>query len=183
MKRVENERTANADELLRKAAIALALPAVASIWEDLVSHLGRAIDVDWVVIGELPPGGAAVVKTLAAWHQGKLLPNFEFPLEPRDELLSRDVCLCNGNLEEEVPKAWLEEVKPRAFGRVSLRDSLGRVRGLLIVAHSEPFENPDRVEAVVRIFAFKAATELERALEDETLYREVLENAQGSQPR
>jgi hypothetical protein len=170
------------DEFLQVAAAAMALPTVASMWEDLVSHLGRALRVDWIFIAELPPAPGVAVNTLAAWHEGKIVSNFRFPVEltAEDDRLVGDVCLCTCDAQEHLPHAWLEQIKAQAFGRVSLRDSFGRARGVLVIAHSQRLENGDRINALLRIFAFKAATELERALEDEYLYRELLEAAQGS---
>src|SRR5437763_632580 len=68
------------DELLGKAAEALELVPAPSIWDDLVSHLGRTLKVDWVFIAKIHPGAETRLRTLAARHRGQLVENFEYQL-------------------------------------------------------------------------------------------------------
>jgi GAF domain-containing protein len=175
----------NSGEMFEKAAAALTVPVTGTVWQDLVSSLGHALNVDWTLLVELPPGGESAAHTLAAWHQGKIVSNFEYPFErlPEDDAMSLETCLYPSAAQTYLPNSWLKEVKAEAFGRASLFDSLGRLRGILVIAHSQPRQDADRIEAVLRVFAFKAATELERALADEQLYRELLGDTRKSRPR
>jgi hypothetical protein len=175
----------NASELLQRAAAAMALPALGTIWEDLVSALGRALRVDWVLLGELPSGQDIVVQTLAVWHRGKIVPNFKYHYEriPEDDVLSHDLCLYPGAAQSRLPNAWLKQVRAQVFGRASLLDSLGRTRGILAIAHGRPLEHANLIEAALRVFAFKAAAELDRGLADEHLFLEFRETVQRSRPR
>ena len=175
----------NSGEMFEKAAAALTLPVTGTVWQDLVSSLGDALNVDWTLLVELPPGGDSAAHTLAAWHQGKIVPNFEYPFErvPEDDAMSRETCLYASAAQTYLRNSWLKEVKAEAFGRASLFDPLGRLQGILVIAHSQPLQHADRIEVVLRVFAFKAATELERALADEHLYHELLEDTQKSRPR
>jgi two-component system, sensor histidine kinase and response regulator len=185
MKRTQEAGRINPGQLLVKAATALTLPTTATMWEDLVSVLGSSLNVDWILLVELPVARNTVAHTLAAWHRGKIVPSFDYAFErlPEDDALTRDICLYSNTAQKELPNAWLKQVQAKAFGRASLFDSLGRLRGLLVIAHSQPLQDADGVEAVLRIFAFRAATELERALADEHFYHELLEDARVSRPR
>ncbi|MBV8550439.1 MAG: hypothetical protein JOY54_04010 [Acidobacteriaceae bacterium] len=184
MERRQREGSTRASELLQATAAAMALPAVASLWEDLVSSLGRALGVDWAFVGESLLGKNNVIQTLAAWHRGKIVPNFEYTFErsAEDDVLSQDVCLYTCEVQKHLSNPWLQQENAQAFGRVSLPGPLGGVRGLLAIAHSQPLEDADMIEAVLRIFGFRAGMELERWRADEHFYRKLLEIAQESPP-
>jgi len=175
----------NAGELLKKAAVAVTLPATAKIWQDLVSVLGSSLGVDWAFLAEIKTSEKPIAKTLTAWHRGNIVPNFDYPFErlPEDDALSQDICLFPDAAQKQLPNAWLKQIKAKAFGRASLFDSLGRLRGILVIAHSQPLQDPDRIGALLRIFAFRAAAELEHVLPDDRLYDELLENARESRLR
>ena len=185
MKRRREPARTNPGELLKKAAVALTLPATAKIWQDLVSLLGTSLTVDWAFLAEIKPGEKPIAQTLAAWHRGNLIPTVEYPFErlPEDDPFSRDICWYPSAAHKRLPNAWLKQVRAEGFGRASLFDSLGRLRGLLVIAHSQPLQGLDRIEALVRIIAFRAAADLERLLPDEHFYKELLEDARVSRPR
>lgn len=170
----------NAGELLQRAAAAMLLPALAGFWQDLVSSLGGALNTDWALVGQLPSEQNCIVQTLAVWHGGKIVPNFDFHLEriPEDDMLSCDICLFPSAAQKCLPHPWLQQIGAEAFARASLFDSLGRLRGILAVAHSQPLKHGNLVEAVLRIFAFRATTELDRGVADEALIRELQKTVQ-----
>ena len=175
MIRLSQNGPMNACEFLPRTAAGMALPALGDPWEDLVSSLGCALRVDWAFLGHLS-SDQDVVRTWAAWHRGKMVPNFAYRFEripEDDDALSRDIWFYSNSVQERLPNAWLKKVRAQAFGRASLLDSLGHTRAILAVAHTQPLEPANLVEAVLRMFALRAATELERGLPDEYLIREL----------
>jgi hypothetical protein len=170
----------NSVDLLREAADALELAPSADIWDALVSHLGRALNVDWVFAAQLSPHTETKLRTLAAWHRGKPIQNFEYELSVSlDDLLPQDISIHVSGAWRHVQNAWLKRVKAEVFGQIKLIGSAGQTRGMLAVAHSEPLQSAQHIESLLRIFAFKATVELERELLDERFYRELLETIRG----
>lgn len=173
---MENRRLQSADELLHSAADAVALSASSNLWEDLASCLGLALRVDWVVVGQLLSSETPKTRTLAAWHGGKAVRDFEYEVEREkvNDLQRKRLWLYPSGARKHLRSAWLEEAHAESYGEVTLIDSLGQPRGILAIAHSQPFNDVTHVEWMLRIIAFKAAVELERELADNHLYRELL---------
>jgi hypothetical protein len=164
------------DESLRKAAEALELPPLASIWADLVSHLGRTLNIDWAFVAKLLPGAETKLETLAAWHRGHSVRDLDYQLTvPIDDPLTLDVCVHACNARKHVQSAWLKRVKAESFGQIKLVGSFGQTRGVLAIAHGQALERPDRIESMLRIYGLKATVELERQLADERFYSQLLD--------
>jgi hypothetical protein len=170
----------NSVDLLRKAADALELAPSADTWDALVSHLGRALNVDWVFVTRLLPDTETKLRTLAAWHKGKPIQDFEYQLSVSlDDLLPQGISVHVRDAWRHVQNAWLKRVKAEVFGQIKLKGSVGQTRGMLAVAHPEALQSAQQIESMLRIFAFKATVELERELLDERFYCELLETIRG----
>lgn len=178
------EQAIDSNNLLRKAAEALELLPVASIWDDLVSHLGRTLNIDWVFIAKLLPGAEAKLQILAAWHRGRPVEDLDYQLSvPFDDPLMPHLCVYVSNARKHLQNPWLKRVKAQAFGQIKLIGSLGQARGVLAIAHAQALESAELAEAILRIYAFKAVVELERELADERLYSQVLDTLQHPSPQ
>ncbi|MFL6415159.1 MAG: hypothetical protein ACJ74Y_05750 [Bryobacteraceae bacterium] len=178
-----SEQAINGDELLRKAAEALQLVPATSIWDDLVSHLGRTLNVDWVFIAKLLPGAETKLRTLAAWNRGHPVEGLDYQLDvPFDDPSMPNLCVYVSNARKHVQNPWLKLVKAQAFGQIRLIGRLGQARGMLAIAHDQALERSDLVEAILRIYAFKAIVELERELADERFYSQLLDTLQRPAP-
>jgi len=177
------EKAINSDELLRSAAEALELLPASSIWDDLVTHLGRTLKVDWVFIAKLHPGAEVELCMLAALHRGQLVRDLEYPLSvPFDDPSMPNLGVYVTNARKHVQNPWVKQVKAEAFGHVKLIGSLGQARGILAIAHPEELESGELVGAILRIYAFKAIVELERELADEHFYSQMLNALRRSAP-
>jgi hypothetical protein len=177
------EKAINSDELLRNAAEALELVPAASLWDHLVAHLGRTLKVDWVFIGKLHPGAETKLRTLAAWHRGHVVEDFRYELGmPLDDPSMPSLGVYISNARKHLQNPWLKGVKAEAFGHIKLIGSLGQARGMLAIAHAHALESAELVEAILRIYAFKAIVELERELSDERFYSQILATSQRSAP-
>jgi hypothetical protein len=161
----------NNNELLRQAAEALELVSAANIWNDLAAHFGRALGVDWVLIGRFLPRSETKLRTLAAWHRGQAVAAFEYELPfPFGVAPAQDPRVYVSEARNDIQDVWLKHVSAKSFGQVKLVGSLGQTWGALGFAHPKLLESLDRAEAMLRIYGYRAAAELERELLDERFY-------------
>ena len=79
----------------------------------------------------------------------------------------------------DLQNVWLKRVRAKSFGQVKLVGSLGQTWGALGFAHSKALESADLAEAMLRIYGYRAAAELERELADERFYTDLLDALQG----
>jgi hypothetical protein len=171
------ERGINDAELLLKAADALHLAPAQSIWTELVSHLARALAVDWVFIAKFLPASETKGRTLAAWYRGRPAEDFEYELNNQfNDLGAQAAVVYASGAGGHVHNAWLKRARAEAYGHVKLVGSLGQAWGVLALAHSAALESPSKVEAMLRIYAFKASVELEREIGDERFYGQLVQN-------
>jgi hypothetical protein len=170
----------NCNELLRHAADALELVSAGSIWDDLVAHFGRALSVDSVLIGRFLPGSETKLRTLAAWHRGRAIAALEYELPvPFDVLRAQNPRVyVSNNIPDDLQNVWLKRVRAKSFGQVKLVGSLGQTWGALGFAHSKALESAGHAEAMLRIYGYRAAAELERELADERFYTQLLHTLQ-----
>lgn len=167
----------NAAELLQRAAVAATMSPSINIWPNLVTDLAGTIHADWALVGKLLPGSQTLARTLAVCHRQKIVENFDYSIDPSPSpnRQSGDIHLYAGAASGQLRRAWLKRVRAEAFGEVTLIDSLGQARGILAFAHPQPLEREDLIAPVLKIFALKAAVELERELADDRFYRELLD--------
>jgi hypothetical protein len=172
------ERQLDPEQVLLACAAFLNVPSTGRIWEDLVQHVSRALQVDWAFVSELAPGSGKDLRTIAVWHSGSIGANFTYDLSlsPCPSLFSAEACIISSKVLEVFPHPLLLEMKAESFARVGVLDSLGRVRGGVGVVHTRPLRHVNIVEAALRIFAFRASMEFEHTLADEKLFRELVED-------
>ncbi len=111
-----------------------------TFFRSLVRRLARALEADYVLLGALQPAGERIA-TLAAHGPGVEALNLEYNLA--------------GTPSAQVPGA-------EGYVGSPLVDSSGRCLGLICAITRRPLPNPKLAEALLKIFAARAGTELER---------------------
>ncbi len=148
----------------------------------LVQNLARAIDVRYVFIAEFAdrlPGnpsepGSLRVRTLAYWAADHLHDDVEFDLAgtPCEEVVHGNLCHHPTNVSKLFPAdVALVQMGIESYLGVPLKDHEGRHLGHLAVFDQRPMSPEPRRLYTFRIFADRAAAELER-LRAERLLRE-----------
>lgn len=173
----------NSNALLRAAADVLELAPRETIWADLVSGFSRTLGIDWVFVAKFLAGSEMKLRTLAASRRGRPVENFEYELTaPFDGSPAQATRIYPTEAGKYLQNAWIERVKAESFGEIRLVGRLGQAWGVLAVAHSRTLESPAQVDAMLRIYAFKATVELEREDADERFYSQLLDGlkVQGS---
>ncbi len=171
---------------LRAIAHAASNVAGPEFFRALVQYLARELQIDCAFVGETIPGVAGRVRSIAFCVDGKLLEPVEYDLAgtPCADLWMHGVTSCPRDLLRRYPEDHLA----RSLGMTSyvgapLYDSEHRPLGVIAVLGRSPMVAPATVESVLRIFAARVASELERkhreaALrESELRYRALFEGS------
>ncbi|WP_305041003.1 sensor domain-containing phosphodiesterase [Geoalkalibacter sp.] len=157
---------------LRRAEeqIALAAQGVSSCVGDafftsLVAYLAQVLETDCALVATIDEAEAHQVQTIALWRDGRLEDNLAYSLEgsPCSALLDKEVCWC--------PKGVKTKQKPghpfcgmgvESCLAMGLRDVQQRLIGVVMVLSRRPMGQRRTAESLLRIFATRAAAELER---------------------
>jgi PAS domain S-box-containing protein len=137
----------------------------ADFFHQLTRHLVEALGANAGFLARLGAPGADVAHTLSAVVSGQIVPNFDTSHavhlgEPggNDDAW---VVARQANRVFVDPRSRLIPEIEAAVG-ATLRDAAGRVIGLLAVQFRQPIERPDFALSTLKIFAARAAAELER---------------------
>ena len=134
-------------------------------------HLAAALDADFVLVGALQAGSERI-KTLAV-HGGQD-EAFEYDLAgtPCENVVQRQLCFYPSGIQHMFPQdAMLAQMDAQGYAGVPLVDSGGRWLGLICALTRRPLANPKLAEALLKIFAIRASSELERKNYEEALAR------------
>lgn len=173
-------------ELLRAIVTGTSKTTGRDFFRALVRHLAEAFGVRHALLGELAGPSRARVSARAVWAGDSYADNFDFDLE--GSLLGGaregEIRLCREGAREQYPRdAVLERFQSVGCMGIRLYDSAGTPLGVLEVMHPGPLEDDLDLDSILRVFAARAAAEIERLHADEALrsgeqkYRNLFENA------
>jgi PAS domain S-box-containing protein len=146
-----------------------------TFFQSIVLRLARALRVKYASVAELLPGGR--MRTLARCIDGRLADDVEYVLEgtPCAGVLDGEVCYVRDGVAEAFPEdEGLRALGARTYVGAALISSTGRPLGLVNAIHERPLDEVVRPEAVVQVFASRAAAELERRMAEQELERQRL---------
>ncbi|MDH3999486.1 MAG: GAF domain-containing protein, partial [Desulfuromonadales bacterium] len=135
-------------------------------FEILVVQLCQALKADVAVVGKLVADAELTeVQTLAVYADGRLKPNFNYDFRgtPCEKVLGRNACVYPKGIQQLFPEdEMLAQMQAEGYAGVPLVDSHGRVLGLFTVLFNQEIPEPLLVEQLLRLFAVRACSELER---------------------
>ena|GEM_PF-472130 len=153
----------------------------------LTHQLAEALGVDFAFAGELLPGTPLRVRTIAAHNVGHtstdnvIYPIANTPLEP---VFKSGLYAQAENVRQTWPHdPYLTAGEVESFLGVALASTGGVLLGVLAISHRQPLHNLDFARNLLRIFAVRAAAELERRRQEmelrdsERRYRALFENS------
>jgi GAF domain-containing protein len=167
-----------AEDALRNLAGGVSAAKGDAFFLSLANHLMRAIKADNVFIGALAGEMRDKVKILAAVGRDGILDRFEYPLEgtPCESVIDASAaCVYPRDVQRLFPgDKDLATMQVEAYCGSPLRSGSGKSVGLMVALFRRPLTNPGTVEALLRVFAVRAATELERQRVQHSLDRLAL---------
>jgi len=161
-----------AEEALRTAATAVSTDGGDAIFRDLTVAIARILDVDVAFISVFVDDRRTRMRTLAAMLDGKLLRNFEYDLAgtPCAQVVGRAFRMVEHGVRTEFPPNTLFGAKGMdSYAAYPLNDSAGRPIGLVATMSRAAMRDDGLAEALLRIFAARAAAEIERVRTDRAL--------------
>jgi PAS domain S-box-containing protein len=152
------------DDLLVTIATGVASQTGESFFRSLVEHLASGLEVDVALVAQLVDGNTRV-RTIACYVDGAAAENFEYALEgtPCATVLDKAMLVYPSGVQGLFPHdADLVRLGVDAYAGVPLLHGDGSPAGLMVVMHRRPFRSVQQLGSILKIFAVRAAAELER---------------------
>jgi PAS domain S-box-containing protein len=143
------------------------------LFQSLVLRLAHALRVKYASVAEVV--GPAQVRTLARFVDGSLVPNIVYPLAgtPCEGVLDGTVRFIPQGAARRFPQDEdLQRLGAESYVGSALRASTGEALGLVNAIHDRPLDDVVRPEAILQVFASRAAAELERLRAEHELQRQ-----------
>jgi formate hydrogenlyase transcriptional activator len=148
-------------------------------FQTLVTNLAKLMDARYAFVAEfVDPAAKTHVRTLAYYANGRIENNLEWELEgtPCLDVVRGELCHYPTGVARKFPRDKpLEEMGIESYLGVPLSDSDGRVLGHVAIFDPRPMPLEPRRLFIFRIFAARAAAELQRL----RLEQELKENARS----
>lgn len=153
----------------------------------LVRHLVSALNVEHAIVSKFEDG---YFQTFAFWSRGELQPNMIYSIQ--DAPLCRNVIeqgqyCCESKAQELFPSVqMLHQLQADSYLGVVLVNTQGETIGNICILDSKPLVNAARYLSILKIFAARAAAEIERqqtleALQaSETKLRHITDTVPGA---
>ena len=136
-----------------------------AFFEQLARNMAGALEAEAAVVARLLPGEPAVARAIAVVVDGGAAGEFDFAVEgtPCERLLAEDVSAVTGPAAGAFPGTpLLAGVAAQSCVGHRLTSSSGQPLGLLFVLFRSPLQRVEFTTSTLRIFATRAAAELER---------------------
>ena len=169
------------------AAFAVSSAGAGRVFEDLALGLARVLGTDAALIAEFIDDDKVRMKTRALALEGRLLTQFEYDVSqtPCRHIVGRESRFVPHGVHPEFAPGTLFAAKGfDSYAGYSILNAAGEQLGIIVALDRKPIANQQLTEALLKIFAVRAAAELERqraetALErSETSYRAIFEAAE-----
>jgi PAS domain S-box-containing protein len=171
-------------EALHQAAVALSIAGGERVFEELARALAEALGVDAVMIGVFTNEGRSRMRTLATWLDGRNLRPFEYDLAktPCAGVVGREFRFVGQGVQPEFqPGTMFQALGFDSYAAYALNDAAGVQLGLIAALDRGAMTDRELAESLLKIFAARAAAELERTRAEEALrhseasYRSIFE--------
>jgi len=172
------------DVLAKTTAAALAVSSAEAgrAFEDLARALARILGVDAVLIAEFSDADRTHMRTLATVLDGKLLRPFEYEvaLTPCRHIVGRESrFVASGVRPEFRPGTMFSALGFDSYAGYSLLGADGTQLGIIVALDRKPIVDRALTEALLKIFAVRAAAEIERG-RAEASYRAIFDAAEDA---
>ncbi|MEC4984616.1 MAG: GAF domain-containing protein [Oscillatoria sp. PMC 1068.18] len=162
----EVDHRVQAEKILKNILAATASVTGKEFFSALVKHLGEALEVRYAFVAETVNNEPEKLKTLAFWASEKWEENLEYnvkgtPCEPVIQECKMQYYA--QNVQELFPEAVaLKTMEAEFYLGLPLLDKEKRVIGTLCINNDRSLKNEANAKAIMRVFASRAAAEIQR---------------------
>ncbi len=160
------------EQAMRRAALAVSAVEGEGLFGELVRTLAQILAVDIAFIALPSPADPAKLRMLAFCVDGRMIEDFEYPLAgtPCETVIGQQYRIYPSRLIEHFPlDADFRSLAVDAYAGYPLTGAQGKPLGIISVVSRRPFADPELVEAMLKIFATRAVTEIERRRAEQAL--------------
>ncbi len=160
------------EDALRRAALAVSSAGGEKVFEELARSLAAILEVQAVLIAVFVEPGRSRMRTLATYLDGRILKTFEYELArtPCKGVVGREFRFAPSGVHAEfAPGTMFSALGFDSYTAYTLNDASGTQLGLIAAMDRRPMGNPELTEAMLKIFAVRAAAEVERARVEEAV--------------
>ena len=143
-----------------------------AFFPSLTTHLASALRADYAIIGEVIGARHERIRTIAVYANGQIADNFEYDLRhtPCQNIMTQGAASYPSSLQAHFPEFHLlARLGADGYSGTPLRDSQGNMLGIMAVLYRQPIPDRELTESMLQILATRAASELERRRDEETI--------------
>ncbi len=183
---IERSRT---EETLRAVALAVSSARGDSVFAELVRYLATLLRVETAFIARHDAGDPQTLQVLAMHTDGQSMAGSRYTVAgtPCSTVLGQRFRAYPHGLRELFPDdPDVQAQATESYAGHPLHDLDGAPLGIIVVASRQPLVHVERIEAMLQIFAVRAAAEIERLRAEEALqrseasYRAIFEAAEDA---
>jgi PAS domain S-box-containing protein len=153
-----------AENALRDAALAVSTAEGEQVFDELVRRLAATLEVDLAFISVFPEGDRTRLRALAAWFDGQPRALLEYPIAgtPCETVVGKQFRAYPREVRKQFPADLTWPFEAQSYAAFPLTDRSGGALGLIAVVDRKPMRDTALAESVLKIFAARAVSEIER---------------------
>ena len=131
----------------------------------LTKNLATALNVRHSFVAVLIDEESRTVRLLSHWAGTGYGKNLEYAVggTPCEQVLQGRLCYFAANVQDRFPRDfWLKQIGAQAYMAIPLFDQAGRPLGCMGIAHDGALKEDTPRESILRMYAARAASEVER---------------------
>ncbi|SDM16020.1 diguanylate cyclase (GGDEF) domain-containing protein [Geoalkalibacter ferrihydriticus] len=163
-----------AEEQVFLAAQGISAEIGDAFFTSLAAYLAQALNSDCALIAAFEDEEKHQARTIAFWRDGAIGDNFDFALKGSacSALHTSESCWCpNGVANRQEADHPFSRMQIEGCLALGLRDTRQRLLGVVLVMSRQPMGQKKTAESLLRIFASRAASELERRAAEKKMLR------------
>lgn len=165
---------------ITQLAASIAQPSEDTFFDTLVLQLAKMFDAKYALISEISSSSRMQdARTLTVVKDGKKIDNFHYSLlhSPCENLLDCPVFLVPNNVQSQFPEDHsLADLDIDSYIGAAMVGSDGEPIGMLVVMDDKPMNELERKQALLSIFATRAASEIQRLNSEKEMRRLAYED-------
>ncbi|WP_198264696.1 hybrid sensor histidine kinase/response regulator [sulfur-oxidizing endosymbiont of Gigantopelta aegis] len=168
----------NTEEMVLNIAEGISEQTGEAFFYSLIHHLANIFTSKYIFIGLLNKDDNELVETLVVSVHGKIVDNIRYNLNKTPcEHVIKSICpsiqAFPENLQQLFPDdEMIIEMNAQSYVGVPLVDSYNKPIGLISILDSKPMENTEQISIILKIFAARAAWEMEHLKSEAALHEQ-----------